>query len=425
MIHFPVKDKSWVGFKPGCGIWVGPLQSDFEALPLDAEVAVVDDLLFRPRLRRWGLAGLVTRFSLPFRNPSIIARGDLRGSVFFKIPAQEMGGWDLPRWTAEARKRLAVDNGKVERLPNSFRWLIWKRNAYRFEKAREPSRTAKSIRVVVCYRDRADLTCQILEDLKKQRLDAGVVELTLVNNQSDPKEVRKVLDSAKELVSPWKVLPLDYDKPYNHSAQNNLGLKDSGAEVFFILNNDVRLAAPNVIQELSNWALEPGVATAGPLILGTRGLVSAGTEIFPEPRLPGGAGIRESECEIYSREIRETSGNSFACAAVNAEVFRSLGGLDERAFPAQYNDTDFLIRAVKIGRRHLLVGTEEAFHQPGQTDSRRRPEEVRQAYGRLLDRHRDLARFLNRDPLIAGAGGVALLLGLVNGLVRKKSPGGV
>jgi len=378
----------WIGAKPSSGFIVGPLLEELESLPSNVEVAVVDDLVPAPRRHRWRSGPWLNRFSFPFRNPSVLARGDFRGNVYLKVtsnPTSET--W----WLEEARKRLSSADTIIATLPKTFRATLPRGLA----PAPAPWQAAKSLRVSICYRDRSDLTCALLSDLGEQNFTAESIELVLVDNQSQPKESKKVLVAARALPSRFRVIPIAYDRPYNHSAQNNLAVADSTAEVFVFLNNDARLKSPDVIQCLADYALEPDVATVGPRIVGEHGLVSAGVQIYPRAE---GVSLCESPCPIFSRDLRETSGNSFACAAVSARVFRELKGLDETDFPSQYNDADFFLRASERGYRHLMLGTKEVFHQPGQTESSERDEVVKESYRRLLMRYPSLERYLGVDP---------------------------
>ena len=47
------------------------------------------------------------------------------------------------------------------------------------------------------------------------------------------------------------------------------------------------------------------------------------------------------------------------------ETYLEIGGLDERRFPAGYNDLDFMLRASARGLRHLYLGHVGARHARG------------------------------------------------------------
>ncbi len=409
----------WLGLGH-LSLTTGPLKETLQKLPPQVELAVLDDLLLLPRHGRWRSGGALGRFRFPFRNRSLLERASLEGNFYLRVPADAAPAWTEEFWRTQVLVAAAGDPDKIARLESVFRWPL-SGAPYRLNEVQKPERKADSIRIVVCFRDRADLTCRLLDDLAEQKFTAFRAELALINNQSKPEELEKVALRTARLPAPWKVEILDYDLPYNHSAQSNLGVRGSGCEVFFFLNNDATLHGTNVIQGLSDWCLAPNVATAGPRIVGDRGLVSAGVQIEPRSDTPTGVGLCESTCPVFSTDVRPTSGNSFACAAVKAEVFRKLGGLDEVNFPTQYNDADFFLRASAQGLEHTLVGTIEVFHQPGQSDTRT-AEQVKASYHSLLRRHPQIADGLDRDPRLArlkpesAPGGPAKVVGnLLNG----------
>ena len=78
--------------------------------------------------------------------------------------------------------------------------------------------------------------------------------------------------------------------------------------------------------------------------------------------------FRESEVEALSRTIHYSAGASFACAAVRRDVWHRLGGCDAEPFPSQHNDSDFDLRALARGSRHLYIGSVEVFHEPGTSE---------------------------------------------------------
>lgn len=235
---------------------------------------------------------------------------------------------------------------------------------------RAPQRTCESLSVIVNYRDRPDLMIDCLKGIAAQRTTA-TVEIVLVNNQSSPENLSKIKDLAADLIdAPMLVKHIDYDKPFNKSAQDNLAAALSSGEVIVFFNNDAELLSENCLQVIADWALEPNVCCVGPRILGDhQRLVSNG--VFARAANNSQAAlIRENELEVFQHCIRPTVGISFACAAVSRESFEKVGNLDEAKFKSQYNDADFFIRALRLGMVHYHVGTVSCLHEPGASESR-------------------------------------------------------
>jgi GT2 family glycosyltransferase len=395
MIRIPSGHSEWVGFGQPYALLLGNLSAELTSVGDGVEVAVSDDWILK---RSKDKLLTLFRFAYPIRNSTLIEQTDFRGRAWLRRPLD--GPVLSPEtWNQLIREKLLA--GKAHKLKQAVRFAPFSSglsSALLLGPAPEPS--AKHIRIATCYRDRSDLTCNLIRDLASQRFSADRVELVLVNNQSSDSEAFAVRECANTLGRPWHVECVDYNLPYNHSAQNNLAFQSSTADVFVFLNNDVRLSNPTALQTLANHALLPGVASAGPRVVGEGGkLISSGMQLFPRKEVPGLIGLRESDCPVYSSVLRETTGNSFALAAVASDAYRRIGALDEVEFPTQYNDADYALRALKLGYRHLFVGAVEAFHQPGQTEQRKHKDSVREVYHRLLNRHGDLSAFLDVDPI--------------------------
>jgi GT2 family glycosyltransferase len=242
-------------------------------------------------------------------------------------------------------------------------------------------------------------TC--LASLSRQMLTADL-EVLLVDNQSHPDNRRQVELLTRQLLpESVDVIHLSYDAPFNHSAQSNLAAEHSTGEVLVMVNNDAAFISPNTLQTLADWALTPNIASAGPQVIGKHNrLVAAGIEVYPGDAaldLPGG--IRESTVKPLANTIHYTVGNGFACAAIAREVWFKLGGLDAEAYPTQYNDVDYCLRALDLGLNHLYLGDLTIYHQPGQSEYRTR-EQVEQIHATIRARYPHFHQYESINPVL-------------------------
>ena len=240
---------------------------------------------------------------------------------------------------------------------------------YKPKPAPAPRSVAKSISVIINYRDHPDLMERCIRGIAAQRMTA-FLELILINNQSSPDSKARVARAAEALDGLAAVRHIDYDKPFNKSAQDNLGVALASADVTILLNNDAALITPTCLQTSANWTLDQGVACAGPQIWGDHDrIVSNGVFIRAEQGVQQSL-IRENEFPVFAASVRRTAGISFCCAAVSKATWAALGPLDEEVFTSQYNDADFFVRALERGYCNIHVGTEICRHEPGQSESR-------------------------------------------------------
>lgn len=238
-----------------------------------------------------------------------------------------------------------------------------------------PAQAATGVSVVVLYRDRAELTLRALRSVVAQRF-SGRLQLVLVDNQSsaDTRDViRRYLGTLPQSVESVLV---EYDAPFNHSRQCNLGIEAATQQVVLMLNNDVELLDADAVDTMARWAMVPGIATAGACIVDAEGQPRGGG--FRCRRTPGAESnspVEEASGAAAARS-RMTVGNTFACVAMRRQAYRELGGLDELAFPVGYNDVDFCLRATAAGWRHVNLAGCRATHAVGA--SRSKTDEVAQ-----------------------------------------------
>jgi hypothetical protein len=162
------------------------------------------------------------------------------------------------------------------------------------------------------------------------------------------------------------VVSLTYDAPFNHSAQNNLGVRAASGDVIVICNNDVVLSDPLCLEQLGAWTLEEGVGAVGCRLEdmdGERGSFGhCFRPILDDPFLPP---LKESTDETYSRFLHACPGVTLAMAAVARDTYAAMGGLDEKRYPIGHNDTEFMLRAGERGLTHLYLGHIRALHARG------------------------------------------------------------
>jgi GT2 family glycosyltransferase len=328
----------------------------------NADVLSWDDVYFKGTYKG-GFS--VWRAKLNVLDSFLIPAFDLHSKILVKkslLAAMDTSNPNLCLSELMKTKKLSIDH-----FSKTVRYVGWPK-ASRVE-IPEPKTVSSGISIVVSYRDRTDLTLRLLRSLSGQVVGQKRVQIILVNNQSKSESVQFLrAEIPKILPKDWVVTGLDYDAPYSHSAQTNLGVSAAQFESLILLNNDFYPLGSQVIGELADWCLEPGIATVGLRIVGDGGkLISAGMEAFLSH---GQKGVRECEDGYLSKLVRLTLGNSFACAAVSKKNWELLGGLDSKEFPTQYNDADFCLKSQKQGFQHLYLGHLQGFHQPGQSDAR-------------------------------------------------------
>lgn len=228
-----------------------------------------------------------------------------------------------------------------------------------------PDKKPDTVSVIIPFRDKPELTCRAVLSVLDQRMDA-FVEIILVNNQSRWDSIEHIARFVETHQVEKKIIRfVNYDRPFNHSAECNLGAGEARGDCLVFFNNDAELKSPDALVQMAAWSLLPGIGTVGLHIINGEGAtVSAGIAPCLTSSKEFAAIMAECEEEDFSFYNRETWGNSFACAATSRETFDSVGLLDEVNFPVGYNDVDYNMRCRRAGLSNIFLGSLSAVHVP-------------------------------------------------------------
>lgn len=234
----------------------------------------------------------------------------------------------------------------------------------------KPKRKAKSISVIIPFRDKPVEIIRCLESIEKQKF-SGSLEIILVNNQSDLNTLTKINKYLKKYDDMVKIKIINYSFPFNHSRQCNLGVETATGEVIIFLNNDTEILTESAIEEMAAWSLVSGIGTVGCNLSSIDGKYGcAGIKARAIPSLKNLTFMAESTDLTYANVIRETYGNSFACTAIARSTYQNLGKLNEVEFFNGYNDVEFLERTRERGYTNIYLGHLKVNHSPGTSRGR-------------------------------------------------------
>ena len=179
------------------------------------------------------------------------------------------------------------------------------------------------------------------------------MEIIVVDNNSD-EQTKQLLQQAALADSRIKLILLDKNRGY--AAGNNVGAQAATTPLLLLLNSDTQVP-PGAISRLCALLDEnPSWDMLGPVTN------SAGNDqhIYcqgdsPEAILKDG----DNWCANAAPISFETDRLIFFCVMIRRELYTALDGLDEAFGLGYFEDTDFVYRARKEGKK--LVITEEVF----------------------------------------------------------------
>ncbi len=298
--------------------------------------------------------------------------------------------------------------------------------------------------IVIPTRNRVDLLRTCIDSVEATSPGERYRIVVIDHESTDP----STLDYLRAISGRHAVMP--YSGAFNYARMNNLAVATHGGDAAYILflNNDVEAREPAWIGRLRSLAGRPEVGAVGPLLLyGDDRVQHAGVLMgfggaadhamkfhaayLGDGRHPG------YNCNLTS--VRDYSAVTAACVMIRGEVFRQVGGFDER-FVIGFNDTDLCLRIVEAGFKVLYDGFTVLYHHESATRTESKsvyhPEDdarLRERWGRYLTgggdpfynpmlTPRGTDHTLRQDAGCKGRMGVRVMAGLA-GSERLAAPG--
>lgn len=189
------------------------------------------------------------------------------------------------------------------------------------------------------------------------------LEIIVVDNQSASRETIDYLQSLSLLSG---VTVLRYDFPFNYSSINNFAVKHASGDVLCFLNDDVEAIQLNWLKEMVSHSLRPEIGAVGAkllyadgfiqhagVVMGIGGFASHAHRLYPSTH-PGYAGRA-----VLAQNFSAVTG---ACLVMRRDVFRAVGGFDEKNLPVAFNDVDLCLRVREAGYRILWTPYAVLYH---------------------------------------------------------------
>lgn len=295
-----------------------------------------------------------------------------------KVPGSAAASDTAKPYAYEAAKRALSDalerrglKGEVEDGPF--------KGYYRIRYAIEGN---PKVSIVIPTRDRIRLLKGCIDSIRSRSTYKNY-EICIVNNRSRDPETLEYLREFDGRV-------IQYPEEFNYSRMNNLAAESMDGDFLLFLNNDTEVLSQEWIEALLEHAQRAEVASVGARLLYPDGTPQhEGIIVGPGAGLAGnvdtGGYFGLGLC------VRNCAAVTGACMMVRTEVFRELGGFEERLSVA-YQDVDFCLRAREKG--YLTVFTPHAVlsHREGATRGRKgqtHPRENESFFRRRWGRYRD------------------------------------
>jgi len=221
---------------------------------------------------------------------------------------------------------------------------------------------APLVSLIIATRDRLELLSQTVHGLLNET-DYERIEIIIVDNRS---EKSATLNYLREVQKDPRVRVIEYADPFNFSAINNLGFRESSGELIGLINNDIKVISPGWLKEMVSHAVRPGIGAVGAKLLYPDDTVQHGGVIL------GINGVAAHAHRFITKDspgyinramvIQNLSAVTGACMVLPREVFEKVGGMDEVNLTVAFNDVDFCIRILEKGYRIVWTPYAELYH---------------------------------------------------------------
>jgi O-antigen biosynthesis protein len=218
------------------------------------------------------------------------------------------------------------------------------------------------VSILIATRDHRDILAACIQSIQAKTTYPHWELLVIDNQSSDP----ATLAYLREITRDPRIRVHAYDKPFNYSALQNFGVRQSRGEILAFLNNDVEIIAPEWLEEMVRHAARPDVGAVGARLLYTDGRIQHAGVVLG---IGGVAGhvhrFSPGDAPGYGGRIlltHELSAVTAACIAMRREAFERVGGFNEKDLKVALNDVDLCLKLGAAGLKNIYEPAAVLYH---------------------------------------------------------------
>ncbi|MFT6989971.1 MAG: GT2 family glycosyltransferase [Paraglaciecola sp.] len=225
-------------------------------------------------------------------------------------------------------------------------------------------------------------------------------EILLIDNNSDELASLKYFE---ELNNHPQIKVLKYPYGFNYSAINNFAVEHANGEVIALVNNDVEVISADWLLYMLGHVLREDVGCVGAKLLYPDGRIQHAGVVMG---YGGGAGHAHKYFPRYhpgymNRLVatQNYSAVTAACLLVMKQDYLDVAGLDECNLKVAFNDVDFCLNVLQLGRRNVYCAEAELFHHESVSRGHDHSEEKRMRFEKELHFIQSRwATYIDKDP---------------------------
>ena len=296
-------------------------------------------------------------------------------------PASKMYAFEAGRRAIEAHLARCGQEGTVSL-----------RKDLGFYRVEYPVQGEPLVSILIPNRDQKETLEKCLNSIWEKSTYKNYEILIVENNSSSP----EIFHYYREIEKRPGVRILTWKDGFNYSAINNFGEKEAAGDYLLFLNNDVEVINPRWIEELLGNCQRKEVGIVGAKLYYPDDTIQHAGTIIGIGGIAGHAFLnmpRSRTGYLHKASLQmDLSAVTAACMMMKRQVFRQLGGFEERLSVA-FNDVDLCLRTVKAGYLVVYNPEVELYHyesksrgaEDSQEKVRRFQEEIEFMRNRWMD----------------------------------------
>ena len=230
-----------------------------------------------------------------------------------------------------------------------------------FYRVEYPVQGEPLVSILIPNRDQKETLEKCLNSIWEKSTYKNYEILIVENNSSSP----EIFDYYREIEKRPGVRILTWKEGFNYSAINNFGEKSAAGDYLLFLNNDVEVINPRWIEELLGNCQRKEVGIVGAKLYYPDDTIQHAGTVIGIGGIAGHAFLnmpRSRTGYLHKASLQmDLSAVTAACMMMKRQVFKQLGGFEERLSVA-FNDVDLCLRTVQAGYLVVYNPEVELYH---------------------------------------------------------------
>ncbi len=227
---------------------------------------------------------------------------------------------------------------------------------------RWPLKNLPLVSLIIPTRNGMELVKSCIDSIL-QKTTYSNYEILLVDNGSDDDDCLRYFSTLDEHP---QIRVLEYKEPFNYSAINNFAAKHARGDVLALVNNDIEVISADWLSDMVSQVMRSDIGCVGAKLLYSSNRIQHAGVVMG---YGGGAGHAHkyfpADHQGYMNRLIATQNYSAvtaACLLVSKEDFWAVGGLNEQDLAIAFNDVDFCLKVLELGKRNLYCAEAVLYH---------------------------------------------------------------